>query len=72
MYQGHLSDGSSIQKHSAGGIYPYVIFAKQCGDSLRYGVIAPSGDEVLLSTYAFAVDFALTLKRGSKQSRISR
>jgi hypothetical protein len=25
MYQGHLNDGSSVQKHSAGAIYPYVI-----------------------------------------------
>jgi hypothetical protein len=26
QYQGHLSDGSSVQKHSAGGIYPFVPF----------------------------------------------
>lgn len=25
MYQGHHSDGSGVQKHSAGGLYPYVI-----------------------------------------------
>lgn len=24
MYQGHMPDGSSIQRHSAGGAYPYV------------------------------------------------
>lgn len=34
MYQGHLNDGSSVQKHSAGGLYPYIIYAKQCGDAL--------------------------------------
>lgn len=72
MYLGHNADGSSIQNHSCGGLYPYVIFAKQCGDKLRYGVLAPNGDEVLLSTYEFAVDFALTLKNGQKQSRCSR
>ena len=26
MYAGHLPDGSSVQKHSAGGLYPYVIY----------------------------------------------
>ena len=61
-YAGHLNDGSSVQKHSAGGLYPFIIFAKQCGDALRYGVLAPNGDEVLLTTHAFAVDFALALK----------
>lgn len=25
MYEGHHSDGSGVQKHSAGGLYPYVI-----------------------------------------------
>jgi hypothetical protein len=24
-YQGHMADGSSVQKHSAGGAYPYVL-----------------------------------------------
>ena len=28
-YQGHLEDGSSVQKHSAGPLYPYVIFAQE-------------------------------------------
>lgn len=29
MYQGHLSDGSSVQKHSAGPLYPYVLAIKE-------------------------------------------
>ena len=28
-YAGHLSDGSGIQKHSAGGLYPYVIGVRE-------------------------------------------
>jgi len=28
-YAGHLGDGSGVQAHSAGGLYPYVIFAKE-------------------------------------------
>ena len=72
MYQGHCTDGSSVQKHSAGGLYPYIIFAKQCGDVLRYGVIKPTGDDVLLTTHESAVDFALRCKHGSAQKRINR
>jgi len=30
MYQGHHSDGSSVQKHSAGSHYPFVV-GKQGG-----------------------------------------
>ena len=33
-YQGHLPDGSSVQKHSAGGAYPYVLVLR---DSQRPG-----------------------------------
>lgn len=35
-YQGHHPDGSSIQKHSAGGAYPYVLVLRdsQREDSL--------------------------------------
>ena len=41
-YQGHLSDGSSIQKHSAGGVFPFVLIAKEslCFGRL-WGVLRP-------------------------------
>jgi len=29
MYQGHHSDGSGVQKHSAGALYPYVIGVRE-------------------------------------------
>ena len=35
-YQGHLADGSSVQKHSAGGAYPYVLVLR---DSARPGAV---------------------------------
>lgn len=41
MYQGHLSDGSSVQKHSAGGLYPCVLFAQETEKGLQYGIITP-------------------------------
>lgn len=59
-YQGHLADGSSVQKHSAGGLYPYVIYAKQQGDALRWGYIAPDGREHLVAdSYGGACDSAM-------------
>ena len=43
MYQGHHSDGSSIQRHSAGSHYPYIV-GKQEGQGLKpWFVMAPSG-----------------------------
>ena len=62
MYAGHLPDGSSVQKHSAGGLYPYVIFAKDTPSGLRYGVPCPSAYESELCTYSKAVGIALWYK----------
>lgn len=61
-YQGHLNDGSSVQKHSAGPLYPYIIYAKQCGDALRYGVMTPSGKEVPVGSYTQADALAAHMK----------
>lgn len=41
MYQGHHPDGSSVQRHSAGDLYPYVVACKQQGDSLAWFLIGP-------------------------------
>lgn len=41
-YQGHHSDGSSIQKHSTGSHYPFVV-GKQEGQRRPWFVMAPSG-----------------------------
>ena len=43
-YQGHLADGSSIQKHSAGGAYPYVLVLRDSqrpGAKFDWGLIGP-------------------------------
>jgi hypothetical protein len=45
-YQGHLPDGSSVQKHSAGGLYPYVLVVRDSkfrvpGVRYDYGVMGP-------------------------------
>lgn len=38
-YQGHHPDGSGVQQHSAGPLYPYVIFAQETPEGLKYGLI---------------------------------
>lgn len=52
MYQGHLADGSSVQKHSAGGLYPFVLYAQETDQGLRWGFISPTGlDSAAKFTY---------------------
>lgn len=68
-YQGHMADGSGIQKHSAGGLYPYVIFAQQQGPALRWGYIAPDGKSRLVAdSYDAAADAALAHKMGAAKA----
>ena len=38
---GHHSDGSSIQKHSCGAIYPYVLVIRDSDFGRLYGIITP-------------------------------
>lgn len=44
-YQGHVGDGSSVQKHSAGPLYPCVLFAQETPQGLKWGVITPQCQE---------------------------
>jgi len=65
-YQGHLADGSSVQKHSAGPLYPYVIFAQETVRGIEYGVIGPKKPNgLLVGDYGQAVQFAVGLKGGA-------
>lgn len=59
-YQGHLNDGSSVQKHSAGGLYPCVIYAQETPTGLQYGIITPHDQKgTLHGTHAAAESAAL-------------
>lgn len=59
---GHHADGSGIQNHSCGGLYPYIIYAKQVGPSLSWGVLRPDGSKSLHGTYDAAVAAGELLK----------
>lgn len=62
MYQGHMPDGSSVQRHSAGPLYPCVIYAQQRGDALAYGVISPENQVgELIGSYDQACTYAAVL-----------
>jgi hypothetical protein len=71
QYQGHLSDGSSVQKHSAGGIYPFVPFGvDRPNGKLCWGITTPGGRDVLVGNYSDAIDLAVQLKSGSTCARV--
>jgi hypothetical protein len=59
MYQGHLNDGSSIQKHSAGALYPYVIQFR--GEALVPELRHPTGEITQHASYDEACDVARQL-----------
>lgn len=47
-YAGHLPDGSSIQKHSAGSGYPYIVQVREAVDlGLGYAEVIDSMQRVL-------------------------
>lgn len=46
-YQGHHQDGSSIQKHSAGGAYPYVLVLRDGPTCTYWELIGPGIDGAL-------------------------
>jgi hypothetical protein len=61
-YQGHHSDGSSIQRHSAGSHYPYVV-GKQEGVELPWFVLSPAGATNTFATGTAAFKFAESAAR---------
>lgn len=51
MYQGHLSDGSSIQKHSAGSNFPYIVRIHEAVDTgMGHAEVIDSMQNVLFMT----------------------
>lgn len=67
MYQGHLHDGSSVQRHSAGGLYPFVLFGRETPRGVRWGVLTPSGQEAWpLQSYEVAAALAAEYKAASE------
>ena len=68
-YQGHLPDGSGVQRHSAGGIYPFIPFGKQTEHGINWGLIMPGGRELMIGSYSSAVALAANIKAGTERGR---
>jgi hypothetical protein len=64
VYQGHCADGSSIQKHSVGDVYPFIV-GKREGAELPWFVLSPEGTEAefALGAQAFASAAAMKVAR---------
>lgn len=59
VYQGHLADGSSVQKHSAGGMYPAVMYFQHG----QYGIITPTDQNgKLYDSYDLAIKAGMEWK----------
>jgi hypothetical protein len=67
--RGHLP-GSGIQSHSAGGLFPYILYAQQYGEQVLHGYQAPGQDGILVGTYDDAAAAALQAK--TYQESVSR
>lgn len=54
-YAGHMPDGSSIQRHSAGSHYPFIVrIQEHRAEGWGFAdVLGPSGD--IQSTYAYPI-----------------
>ena len=62
-YQGHHADGSGVQKHSAGAIYPYVIAVRERANGQgswdrTFELICPNGNTVVHTSHQSAWDDA--------------
>lgn len=57
-YQGHLPDGSSVQRHSAGPLYPAVIGVRERNEQRKWFVIYPGKDDAEHDTFDQAVAYA--------------
>lgn len=62
-YLGHLNDGSSVQKHSAGGIYPCIVYSQETPSGRKWGLITPENqDGTLYNSYEHAVRMGIIYK----------
>lgn len=46
-YQGHLPDGSSVQAHSAGPVYPFVVYGRTVNGTMYWEVLGPGVEDYI-------------------------
>ena len=64
--RGHLP-GSGVQAHSAGGLYPFILYAQQSGEQIIHGYQAPGQHGILVGTYDQAAAAALKAKTAQQE-----
>jgi len=73
-YQGHMADGSSVQKHSAGSHYPYVVGKREGNPREPWFVICPGGQELGFylgeNAFAWADSIAAIRRACSPEQRV--
>lgn len=69
QYQGHHADGSGVQNHSAGGLYPYILTVRDARNDqgYEYGVLGGVLlDTLWVGSYDRAIALALYFKANAK------
>lgn len=60
---GHLADNGGIRGHSAGPVFPFVLYAQGTFDALGYWILQPNGLRIgPFEDYAQSESFAMRLK----------
>lgn len=60
---GHLADNGGIRGHSAGPVFPFVLYAQGTFDALGYWILQPNGLRIgPFTKWELAESFALRLK----------
>lgn len=70
--RGHQADGSSIQNHSCGSHYPYVVVAQETKFGLRWHVATPDGSlsrRFVSAEEALRLALDMALARGARPAR---
>ncbi len=69
-YQGHLPDGSSVQAHSAGPNYPFVVYGRTVAGVMHWEVLGPGVEDFIRfehSSDAFACANNLKIAYDSRE-----
>lgn len=53
MYQGHLADGSSVQRHSAGPVYPFVVYGRTVAGEMHWEVQGPGVEDFIRFEHSY-------------------
>jgi len=63
---GHHADGSGIQNHSVGSLYPCILFKQETPNGMKWGLITPKNQEgTLYEGYNAAINAGNAYNKGT-------